>query len=105
MGHEFRIRTLTTDELIEVGLLIQPYSGTAGATKAYQSASIAAALIDVDGEPVAPPIGKDTDDLTAKFRYVSKNWYPVTIDVVYQQILELEATVAKVLEAMGEAPG
>lgn len=105
MGHEFIIRTLTTDELIEVGLLIQPYSGTAGANKAYQTASIAAAILEVDGEPVAPPVSKDKSELVNKFMYIKKNWYPVTVDVVYQQMLELEATVAAVLQQMGEPQG
>jgi hypothetical protein len=107
LGHEFVIRTLTTDETLEVALLQRPYRDTMGDLRAYQAALIAACTVTVDGEPLQLPLTNDPEDsgMAARFRYVRKNWYPVVLDQVYEQYLLLEADVAEVIAAMGEARG
>lgn len=105
-GHEFTIRTLTTGETLEVGLLSQPYRGTLAEMKAYQAALVACCVTTVDGRAMPVPITDDPRDTAAanRFRYVLRSWFPPVLDAVYEQYLLLEERVARVLAAMGKAP-
>lgn len=105
MGHLFVIRTLTVNETLEVALLNKPYVGTLGELKAYQAALVAASVVTIDGKPLPIPTTMNESDLEAKFEYVINNWQPITIDMLYGQILELEAKVNEVLAALGKAQG
>lgn len=108
-GHDFKIRSLSTDDILKVGLATAPYDGTAAQVKAYQAACIAGAIVSVDGQPLPLPVDITTDPFDERFRYVVKKWWPPVIDVVYQEILNLEFEVDRVLKAMeraeGKAPG
>jgi hypothetical protein len=105
-GHEFIIRTLTTGETLEVGLLAKPYQGSMAAMKAYQAALVAACVDSVDGRPMPVPITDDARDTSTanRFRYVLRSWFPPVLDAVYEQYLLLEERVTQVLDAMGKAP-
>lgn len=107
MGHKFVVRTLRTDELLEIALMIQPYVGTQGEDKAYQAGVVAACVISVDGKPLPSPISSDPADtpLSNRYRYVKQYWYGPTLDAIYQRYYRLELTVREVLEAMGNRSG
>ncbi len=107
LGHDFKIRTLTTGELAEVALIAKPYAGSEAALKAWQAAIVAACMISVDGKAITVPLTNEVDDtmVRAKFRYVMDKWFPPVLDVVYQRYVALEYTVRDVLEAMGKASG
>ncbi len=104
MGHEFVIRTLTTNETLEVALIQKPYLGTLGEIKAYQAAVVAACIVTVDGNPPPIPVTDDGNDLEARFFYVVNHWQPIIIDMIYGQLMMLEQKVNEVLVAMGKAP-
>lgn len=106
-GHRFTIKTLTTDEICEVGLVHQPYVGTLAEMKAYQAAATAACIVSIDGRPLPFPITDDVGDtlLAVRFEYVRRHWAPAVIDVIYSQYLVLEQKVNEVLIAMGKASG
>lgn len=106
LGHEFTIRTLTTEEVLAVALITAKYEGTLGAQRAYVTAVVAMATQTVDGEHLPFPYKKD--DLgnayaEGRFNYVKANWFPYTIDAIYNHYLELEGTVREVLAEMGNA--
>ena len=103
VGHSFTIRTLTTDEVLEVGLLHKPYVDSLADVKAYQAALVAACVIKVDGKPLPLPITDDFADtpLANRFDYVRKHWFPPILDAVYEHYLILESRVDDVLRAMG----
>lgn len=107
LGHTFVIRTLLTDELLMVGQIIKEYEGTVSSTRAYTTAMVAMCTTSVDGEHLPYPYkdGPDLDFAIDRFKYVGRNWYPFTIDQVYNEYLALEEKVREVLEAMGEASG
>jgi hypothetical protein len=105
MGHLFVIRTLTVNETLEVGLINKPYVGTLAEMKAYQAATVAASVVTVDGKALPVPVSLDLTDLEARFEYVINHWQPITIDMLYGQIMELEAKVTEVLAALGKARG
>jgi hypothetical protein len=107
MGHEFLIRTLTTDEVLEVGLLHAQYVNTLADVKAYQAAVVAACVMRVDSQPMPIPITDEATDtpLATRFQYILRHWFPPLLDVIYEEYLKLEETVNKVLDAMGKAQG
>ena len=102
MGHSFVIHTPKVADLLEIGQIHAPYAGTVVDIKAYQSLMIAATLESIDGKPLPLPLGVDTGALQAKFEYIVQNWYPWTIDKLYQEYLLLDADVAAVYSALGK---
>jgi hypothetical protein len=105
MGHRFRIKTLMTDELIQIGLVHAKYQQTLSDVKAYQTLVVAACLETLDGKQLPVPISMDVDLVEARFDYIKTHWYPWTIDAVYEQYLLLEVRVQKVIAAMGKVSG
>lgn len=105
MGHRFKIKTLMTDELIQIGMTHAKYQNTLADIKAYQTLVVAACLETLDGKPLPVPISNDVDLVESRFDYIRTHWYPWTIDAIYEQYLLLEVRVQKVIEAMGKASG
>ena len=108
LGHTFVIRTLTTDELLAVPMLIKDWEDTIGHPRAYATAMVALATMSVDGESLPTPIASSGSNYAwafQKFNYVKGRWFVYTIDHVYSQYLELETTASEVIKAMGEASG
>jgi len=102
-GHSFRIRTLTSGEIIRAGLLIKPALGTRAEMKAHQASWVAGGLISVDGQPLVMPLGTKEITQEEKYRYILENWHSITIDTVYTRIYELEAVARELGDALGEA--
>lgn len=107
MGHEFVIRTLTTDEHLEIGLIVQQYAGSLGEAKAYQAACAAACVVSVDGQALPVPISNEKHNtlLQGRFDYVRRHWYPLTVDAVYEEFLVLDAQADQVARAAGNSLG
>jgi len=105
LGHDFEIRTLTTGEILEIGMLAKPYRDSMADVKAYQAAVVAACVTRVDGRPMPTPVTDDVLDtgMSNRFNYVLRSWFPPLLDIVYEQYLLLEDRVGQVLEAMGKA--
>ena len=106
-GHRFVIRTLTSGDITEIGLLHKPYRDTVGETKAYQALVVAACIETVDGKALPLPITNQAEDtmLVNRFEYVLRVWFPPTLDAVYEQYLILETKVEEALKAMGKVQG
>lgn len=109
LGHRISIRTLRSAELVATALLTKPYAETDGYLKACQGAIVAACVVRADGRPL-PGVPLLTDAgvdgvLETNFRYVMDNWFPPVLDRVYQEYVELELLVRRVIEAMGKASG
>lgn len=105
LGHQFVIRTLTTKEFIEIGVLSAPYRNTDAAIKANQCGIIAACVQSVDGrnDMTLPLTRADGDTkLANRFQYVMQNWYAPTLDKVYEEYLKLELRVREVIQELGE---
>lgn len=102
-GHRFAIRTLSTAEVLEIGLLHKPYRDSLSDVKAYQAALVAACVVSVDGKPLPLPVTSEAFDtsLLNRFEFVKRSWFPPLLDVIYERYLNLEAEVDLVLTAMG----
>lgn len=84
-GHEVRLRTLTMDEELEVGLLIQPYRDTEWQGRALATGLVAASIQAVDGKPLVEALGPNENTLRRRFDYVRKNMYWPVIRVLYEE--------------------
>jgi len=52
-GHRFTIKTLTRGDRLAASLLTKEWEETLGLADAYQTATVAASLMAVDGQPIA----------------------------------------------------
>jgi hypothetical protein len=106
-GHVFVVRTVTSEQMAEIGLIVREYLGTPVENAVYQSAVVAACVVTVDGQPLPGTIlVDDTMELTqVKFPYVLRNWMPPLREEIYNECFSLEIESRKVLEAMGKASG
>lgn len=102
-GHQFRIRTLTTQEVLITTQITARYEGTMGENRAYSAAVVALATESVDDEALPFPYKESTGTEWAdmRFNYVTGKWYAFTIDKVFSEYLELEGKAREVLDAMG----
>lgn len=104
MGHRFKIRTITTNEYLEVALLHRRYKDSIGDVRAYTSAIVAACLETVDGKSLPIALDRKSVESTVEyaFRYVIDHWYPWVIDAIYEKFRELEGRVESVMDEMGK---
>ena len=105
-GHRIHIRTLTTDEELIVGYLIKEFEGGMAGMKAYATATVALCIESVDGRPMPVPLGEDPGrpyawavDRLQKAR----QFYPPTIDAIFDAYLALEARQREVMAGLGKA--
>jgi hypothetical protein len=103
-GHRFRIKTLTTDEALEVGLVTKDYIGTSQENRAWMTCLVGACTVSVDGKYLPMSINPEESMVEAHFNW-AKQQYPWTIDRIFEEFAELEATVKRVLDQMGKASG
>lgn len=106
MGHQITIRTLTSDEELEVGLVSARYAGSVGESRAYGTALVGACLETIDGDPVPTPIvASEASAVEYRFNWTKTKLHPPVVDAVYEEYRKLEVELEKVLEAMGKAGG
>jgi len=105
LGHRITIRTLKTDEVIESGMLIKDVIGTPGEPKAYQCAVLAGAILSVDSKDLPIPLGNAETRMQTRYEWLLRNWFPPTIDNVYQRYWSLEIKAREVIDAMVKALG
>lgn len=104
-GHQFVVKTLTTEELAEISLYMARYEGTRAANAVYQSAVVAAAVVSVDGQTLPLTLGFADSGLKDRIDYVNRNWMPAVREHIWDKVFALEEKVRDVLAAMGKASG
>lgn len=106
-GHFFTIATPTQTERLQIGLVIKDYQGTVTGEIAYQTALVAAYLVDIDGTKLPEPVLTNPKEIALhdRFRWVSQNMRRIVIDQVFDRCLQLDAQVDATAEAMGKASG
>lgn len=103
-GHEIVIRTLTNDEIMEVGLVTEKWSGTESAVTAYVTGIAGACMVSLDKRALPLPIHTDDTEVLVRFNY-ARGLSPFVTDKVYDRYRALEAKVEQMLAAMGGAHG
>ncbi len=98
-GHMFHIRTLTEGEILRIGQLMKAYRGTVTEVEARKMYTVAACILDVDGEQVYRAYEEGHDQIYEKAKVV-KHWYPATVNAVYNAYIELESTAIAVSDSL-----
>lgn len=101
-GHNFVIRLLRGDEELLASLVTKEYAETLGQAKAHIWATVALALVAVDGaEDFCPPGTPAKESYArARFQWVTGNWYwPVAI-FIFERYTALQTRQQEALEAL-----
>lgn len=106
-GHHFTIATPTQTERLQIGQVIEPFQNTVTAEIAYQTALVAAYLVDIDGTKLPEPVVTNPKEtaLHDRFRWTSENLRRPVLDRIFDECLKLDHQVDEVLTAMGKASG
>lgn len=101
-GHSFTLQTLKANEELEAALIAKEYQDSFGQVKAHAWAHLAMSVVAVDGdENFCPPIGPDVrKHATAKFRYMTENWYWPIGEFLFGEYVELVQRQTEALEAL-----
>ena len=106
LGHPVTIRTLTIDEELELSLLIKKWEDTRGYPRAYKTATVALALVDIDGEPFYESISPSENESHRRWEKTKRDFYPAFIDLVYGEFVVLEQEVGGQLAGLlGKSDG
>lgn len=65
--HQIVIRTLRIGEELEVAMVVDKYKETVEGSRALMAATIAAAIVSVDGYPLVRSLGPNEDTIEHKF--------------------------------------
>lgn len=104
-GHDFVIRTLTTEDHAEIAQWMRPYEGTRVQNAMYQVGVIAAAVVLVDGQPLPQSLTVGSRDIAFRADWLAKNWMPAVREALWVKIFALEERARQVLEQMGKVSG
>lgn len=90
-GDDIVLRTLKVGEELEIGLLIQKWTGTPEEGRAYAVATVAASIESLNGKRLVGQLGpSEVDELRRKFEYVRTKWYWPTIQLIYEEYITLQ---------------
>src|SRR5574340_294822 len=87
-GHRFTIRTLTRGDKLIVTLMVKEWEETLGAADAYETATVAASLVAIDGDPrtIITRSGDRTASIRRNFEEV-KGWYEPMINTLFERVM------------------
>lgn len=107
MDHTVVIETLRVDDELRIGLHCKPFQDTQAFSRSYQLAVCAAGIRSVDGRALYNPLTAEPelDTVFDEKVKVLKSYYPVVVNQIYRQILELEAEFAELAKKLGKLPG
>lgn len=85
-----RLRTLKIGEELSAALLASKYQDTIEAARALATALVAASVVSVNNKPLlTDSMGPGDSGIEAKFDFVLKNWYWITVDKLFGKYNEL----------------
>jgi hypothetical protein len=89
-GHRYAIRTLTRGDRLAIALVTNEWAGTLGEADAYQTATVAAALLAVDDEPIADlDMAADPAERVRRSFARVKKWYDPVVEELFQRVAVL----------------
>jgi hypothetical protein len=84
-GNKIILRTLKVGEELEIATFIQPFMGSVDEGRALATASIAAAIVSLNGAPIVRAIGPEENLLRKKFDFVREKMYWPVIRLLYEE--------------------
>lgn len=106
-GHSVVIKTTSVREDLKVSSIIKPFEGTKGLVKAFKTATVAASLVSIDGEPFYTPIGfSDHDEIVNRKFEKLLDYYSIFVEEVFNHVTALAEEVEKsVVQKLGKSSG
>jgi len=90
-GHTFTIKTLTRGEKLAVALATKEWEDTLGLADAYQTVTVAAALMEVDHVPIASlDRGADRTAVVGQVFERVRGWYDPVVEALFERVIALE---------------
>jgi hypothetical protein len=97
-GHTFEMKTLLPQDKFAISIVLQPYRNTIHEIDAYRALHVGMSITTVDGRDYCSAIGPDIESLAAaRLRYVGANWYPPTVEYLWNRYVALEAASVKAI--------
>jgi len=102
--HAIVIRSLNCDDEILVGLETRETQGTIAWTRAHQTATVAAAIQSVDGQPWATSLALEPDpqQLFADKLKKTRELHPLVVSMIYNELLGLDAEFGELVAKLGK---
>lgn len=102
-GRVIHLQTLTIAEELKVSQITKPYIGSDGWGRATRTAVVAAAIRTIDGELLFNPLSKsDFDEIISKKFDKLMDWYPLGVDQIYKEYVEMEKELADLVKKLGK---
>lgn len=94
-GNKVTVATLSTEDELNVGLLVKKFVGAPSYTRAFQTAMVAAAVKEVNGRPLVLnlEVSQDENDLLHKKWNILGGYHGMVIDEIYRQFVAFEKEV------------
>lgn len=106
-GHRVHLSTLTVGLELQIGLLTKPFLNSDAYPRAYKAAVVAGSVMELDGQPVYQPIGphEDPEFIMRKKFEIWNGYYPITVDLIYSKVMELEQKLIPLVEKLKKMLG
>lgn len=102
--HKVVLVSLNVDDEIMIGQATRPYKDSLTHTRAWQSATVAAAIRSVDGEAWGQSLYADAEPevlFESKWEKV-RRMYPLVVQVLYKEVTDMEVEFAELAHKLGK---
>lgn len=102
--HAIVVQSLNCDDELRIGQFTKAHRDSTGFARAYQCATVAAAIRSVDGQSWEQSLAADPDPDEMFERKLKKvlPWHPLTVGKVYDELMAMEAEFADLAEKLGK---
>lgn len=106
LDHTVQLQTIKSADEMRMGLATKPYLESHGFARAHKTALCAAAVIEIDGSPVyRSMVPIDDDEHYRKTFEKLQEYYPLAIDLIYDEAMKLEREFGDLLVKLGKLKG
>lgn len=105
--HSVEIQSLRVSDDLRISLYTKKYEESRGLARSYQLAVCAAGIRSIDGQPIFQPLSHTATEDEAfdkKVEYL-KDFYPIVINQIYNEIIGLDTEFMEFCEKLGKLNG
>jgi hypothetical protein len=104
--HEVTIETLTVSDELRIGLYTKPHMGSQGFSHAYRIGVLASGIREVNGQPLFRSLKQlDKQEHFDKAVTIVEQYYPIVVDRLYTEIMNLDREFAELAIKAGKLSG
>jgi hypothetical protein len=104
--HEVTIETLTVADEMRIGLYTKPHMGSQGFSHAYRVGVLASGIREVNGQPLFRTLKQlNKEEYFDKAVGIIEEYYPIVVDRIFTEIMNLDREFAELAIKAGKLPG